>query len=191
MGIVWLAERPTRFQWLGIGLATLGAFIYFYPVALPTSQLFGVLAAVCGVLANAGASILGREVNRTGDIHPLVVTVISMGIGSIALLAAGISIQGLPNISTRSWAIIAWLAVVNTAFAFTLWNHTLRTLSATESSIINGTMLIWIPVLAVVFLHERVTAKEVFGLGVVVAGTLIVQLRHPRIVTRLLRRRSV
>jgi drug/metabolite transporter (DMT)-like permease len=191
MGIIWLAERPTRFQWLGVALATLGAIIYFYPVALPTSQLFGVLVSVLGVLANAGASILGRDVNRAGDMHPLVVTVISMGIGSIALLAAGIAVQGLPNIGIGGWAIIAWLAVVNTAFAFTLWNHTLRTLSATESSIINGTMLIWIPVLAVLFLHERVTAKEVFGLAVVGAGMLIVQLRQPRVVTRLLRRQSV
>jgi drug/metabolite transporter (DMT)-like permease len=191
MGIVWLAERPTRFQWLGVALATLGAIIYFYPVALPTGQLFGVLVSILGVLANAGASILGRDVNRAGDMHPLVVTVISMGIGSIALLATGIAVQGLPNIGIEGWAIIAWLAVVNTAFAFTLWNHTLRTLSATESSIINGTMLIWIPVLAVAFLHERVTAKEVFGLAVVGVGMLIVQLRQPQIVTRLLRRQSV
>jgi len=191
MGIVWLAERPTRFQWLGVSFATLGAIIYFYPVALPASQLFGALVAVFGVLANAGASILGRDVNRAGDIHPLVVTVISMGIGSIVLLATGVAIQGLPNISIGGWAIIAWLAVVNTAFAFTLWNHTLRTLSATESSIINGTMLIWIPVLAVLFLHERVTAKEVFGLAVVGVGMLIVQLRQPQVVTRLLRHRSV
>jgi drug/metabolite transporter (DMT)-like permease len=191
MSIVWLAERPTRFQWLGVGLATLGAVIYFCPVAFPTSQLFGVFVAACGVLANAGASILGRDVNRTGHIPPLVVTIVSMGIGSIALLATGIAAQGLPNVGMRSWAIIAWLAVVNTAFAFTLWNHTLRTLSATESSVINGTMLIWIPVLAVLFLRERVTAKEVFGLAVVAAGTLIVQLRYPRILTRFLEQRPV
>jgi drug/metabolite transporter (DMT)-like permease len=50
-------------------------------------------------------------------------------------------------------------------------------------------MLIWIPVLAVLFLHERVTAKGVFGLAVVGAGMLIVQLRQPQVVTRLLRRR--
>ncbi len=191
MGIVWLAERPTRFQWLGVGLATLGAIIYFCPVDLPASQLLGVLVSVFGVLANAAASILGRDVNRAGDVHPLVVTVISMGIGSIVLLATGIAVQGLPNIGIRGWAIIAWLAVVNTAFAFTLWNHTLRTLSATESSIINGTMLIWIPVLAVLFLHERVTAKEVFGLVVAGVGMLIVQLRQPQAITRLLRRPSV
>jgi len=44
-------------------------------------------------------------------------------------------------------------------------------------------------VLAVLFLHERVTAKGVFGLAVVGAGMLIVQLRQPQVVTRLLRRR--
>ncbi|MEW5959605.1 MAG: DMT family transporter [Chloroflexota bacterium] len=187
MGLVWLAERPTWFQWLGVGLTILGAVFYFYPVALPASQLWGVLVAGCGILANAGASILGRDVNRRGDIPPLVVTVISMGIGSMALLATGIAVQGFPNIGLRSWAIVAWLAIVNTAYAFTLWNQTLRTLSATESSIINGTMLIWIPVLAVVFLNERVTVKEVFGLAVVGVGTLMVQLRQPWSMTRLLK----
>jgi drug/metabolite transporter (DMT)-like permease len=178
MGVLWLAERPTWLQWVGVALALLGAGIYFYPAALPASQLVGVLAAVFGMLANAGASILGREVNRSGDLHPLVVTVVSMGIGSLALLATGLVAQGLPPVGPRGWAIIAWLAVVNTAFAFTLWNHTLRTLSAIESSVINGTMIIWIPVLAVLFLHERITIKELLGLVVVGAGTLLVQLRR-------------
>lgn len=190
MGILWLAERPTRFQWLGVTLATLGAVIYFYPVALPANQLLGVLVAVIGVLANAGASILGRDINRGGEIPPLVVTTISMGIGAFVLLVTGIAVQGLPPITLQGWAIIAWLAVVNTAFAFTLWNHTLRTLSAMESTIINGTMIIWIPILAVIFLNERVTSKELIGLVVVAVGTLIVQLRQPTIISRLLRNRT-
>ena len=179
MGIIWLAENPTRFQWAGVLLATLGAVIYFYPATLVTNQLLGVLIAVVGVLANAGASILGRDVNRRGDIHPMTVTTISMGIGALTLLAVGITVQGMPAIPLRGWIIIAWLAVVNTAFAFTLWNHTLRSLSAMESSIINGTMLIWIPILAVLFLQEEVSTKKVFGLVVVAVGTVIVQLRQP------------
>lgn len=190
MGMVWLAERPTRFQWFGIWLAVLGAFIYFYPVTIPAGQLIGFLVAACGVIANAGAAILGREVNRTGAIHPLVVTAVSMGVGSITLLGTGMVAQGLPQISAQGWLIIAWLAIVNTAFAFALWNHTLRTLPAAESSIINGTMLIWIPVLAVLFLGERVTEQEVLGLVVVGVGTLIVQLRQPEALARLLKRRS-
>jgi drug/metabolite transporter (DMT)-like permease len=179
MGIVWLAERPSRVQWLGVSLATLGAVIYFYPAALPREQLFGVSVAAVGVLANAGASILGRDINRAGELGPLVVTTISMGVGAAALLVTGVAVQGLPPITPTGWAIIAWLAVVNTAFAFTLWNHTLRTLTAMQSSIINGTMIIWIPLFAVLFLNEQVTAKELFGLVVVGAGTIMVQLRRP------------
>jgi drug/metabolite transporter (DMT)-like permease len=83
----------------------------------------------------------------------------------------------MPVIGLQSWAIIVWLAVVNTAIAFTLWNHTLRTLTAMESSIINGTMLIWIPIFAVLFLGEKITGKEITGLLVAGVGTLIVQLR--------------
>jgi len=47
-----------------------------------------------------------------------------------------------PVLSLKGWGIIVWLALVNTAFAFTLWNRTLQVLSAVESSIINNTMLI-------------------------------------------------
>jgi drug/metabolite transporter (DMT)-like permease len=158
-------------------------------VTLPSSYLLGILIAAVGVLANAGASIVGRNINRSREIHPLVVTAISMGIGAIILLIAGVTIQGFPAIGFTGWVIIAWLAVVNTAVAFTLWNLTLRTLSATESSIINGTMLIWIPILAVVFLDERVTGKELLGLIAAGVGTLVVQLRYPGALSRLLRRR--
>jgi drug/metabolite transporter (DMT)-like permease len=190
MGILWLAERPSRLQWLGIGLATLGAIIYFYPVVLLVNQAFGVLVSLVGILANAGAVILGRNVNREGIISPLVVTFISMGFGSIALLVVGIAVQGLPELTMQNWAIIGWLAVVNTAFAFTVWNHTLRTLSAMESSIINGTMLLWIPVLAIIFLGESITGKEFLGLIVAGVGTLVVQLREPSVLSRLLNRKS-
>jgi drug/metabolite transporter (DMT)-like permease len=132
-----------------------------------------------GVFSNSGAVIVGRKINRARELHPLIVTAASMGIGAVVLLATGIAIQGMPSIGLTGWVIIAWLALVNTAVAFTLWNYTLQTLSATESSIINGTMLIWIPILAVVFLDEQVTRKELLGLVVAGLGTLIVQLRYP------------
>jgi len=50
--------------------------------------------------------------------------------------------------------IIALLAIVNAAFAFTLWNKSLQMLTAVESSIINGTMLPQIAILAWIFLNE-------------------------------------
>jgi drug/metabolite transporter (DMT)-like permease len=177
LGIFLLAERPTALQWSGVFLNIVGIVIYFYPVAIPASQVVGLIVVTVGVLANAGSSILGRRVNRDGDISPLTVTIVSMGVGAIVLLGTGVLTQGLPPLSPVHWVIIGWLAVVNTAFAFTLWNHTLRTLSAMESSIINSTMLVQIAILAWLFLGEQLTWQE--GIGMVLAGfgALIVQVR--------------
>jgi drug/metabolite transporter (DMT)-like permease len=70
-----------------------------------------------------------------------------------------------------------WLAIVNTALAFTIWNFTLKTLSAMESSIINGTMLIQIALLAWIFLGENISIKEIIGMSIAAAGAVLVQLR--------------
>jgi len=180
LGMIWLAERPRPLQWAGILLALVGAMVYFYPAAIPSGQIVGVVVAVVGVIANAAASLMGREVNRSKQVSPLVVTLVSMGAGAPVMLAAGILIEDTPRISVNGWLIIAWLAVVNTAFAFTLWNRTLRQLTAMESSIVNGTMLIWIPILAVIFLGERIAPREVVGLAMAAVGTLIVQVRRNR-----------
>jgi drug/metabolite transporter (DMT)-like permease len=69
--------------------------------------------------------MLGRAVNRRANLPALAVTFVSMGIGAILLLALGLTTQGLGALTARSWLLIAWLAVVNTALAFTLWNHVL------------------------------------------------------------------
>jgi len=178
LGMLWLSEKPTWFQFGGMTLAILGAVIYFYPVAIAKNQFVGIIVALFGILANAISAIMGRGINRSQKYSPLVITVISMGAGSIVLLITGAALEKTPIITLQSGLIILWLAVINTAFAFTLWNHTLRTLTAMESSIINGTMLIWIAIFAVALLGENLTGKEVVGLAITGLGILIVQLRN-------------
>jgi drug/metabolite transporter (DMT)-like permease len=177
-GAVFLHDHPTPVQWFGIGLATAGVGLYFLPIALPQAQVIGVTIALVGVLSNAGSSLLGREINRSGQLTPLLVTFISMGIGSLLLLIIGIVTQGFGSMTWQDWAIIFWLAVVNTAFAFTLWNQTLRTLTAVESSVINSLMMPQIAILAFVFLGEALSAKEIWGLILVGVGVLIVQMKR-------------
>ncbi|KAA3646563.1 MAG: DMT family transporter [Chloroflexi bacterium] len=178
LGIPFLNERPTALQWLGIGVFIAGVLVYFYPVIIPAGLFFGFLMATIHILSNSAASILGRFVNRGGKLHPLTVTVVSMGIGSLVLLGTGIVVEGVPVLDWRGWAIVIWLAIVNTAFAFTLWNHTLRTLSATQSSMINNTMLVQIAILAWIFLGERITGMEAVGLAIALVGSLMVTLRR-------------
>ncbi len=127
-------------DWSNIYLL-IGILTYFFPVALSENQGIGLIVMTIGVLANSSSAVLGRSINREAKINPVVVTIVSMGIGSIILLITGILIQGLPSISFQNVLYLLWLAIINTALAFTIWNFTLRTLSAMESSIINGTML--------------------------------------------------
>jgi len=179
LGIFTLHERPASVQWAGAGLYVAGVLAYFYPLFVPQGELIGLAVAGACVLANALSSILGRHVNRSGDLEPLAVTVVSMGAGGLVLLGAGLATQGLPRLTLTHWGIILWLAIVNTALAFTLWNHTLRTLSAMESSIINNTMLIQIAVLAWLFLGESLSWSMVLGMVLAALGTLLVQIRRP------------
>lgn len=177
LGIWLLRELPTKGQWIGMLIFLVGVAIFFYPPVFPSDQATGVIVVLVGVIANAFSSILGRDLNRGRTLPPMVITVVSMGIGGLVLLAAGIAFQGFPSLSLMNWGIILWLAVVNSAFAFTLWNHTMRTLSAMESTLINNTMLIQIPILAWLFLDEDPTGLEILGMILAGAGILVVQLR--------------
>jgi drug/metabolite transporter (DMT)-like permease len=124
---------------------------------------------------------MGRSVNRDRALAPVVVTAVSMSSGAIALMIAGMVVEGVPAISARAWVIIAWLAVVNTAWAFTLWNRSLQQLSATESAAINNTMLIQIGLLAWLFLDETPGPLDIVGMVAVSVGVYLAQ--RPRVET--------
>lgn len=180
MGVILLNEYPTRVQWTGAILFILGIIFYFFPISMEGNQGLGLLVMGFGVLANSGAGILGRSINRKKNISPMVITFISMGVGSMVLLASGFLYSGIPMLEKQHWIYLIWLAVVNTAFAFTLWNHTLRSISAMESSIINGTMFIQIAFLAWIFLGEWITKQEGVGMAIAALGATLVQLKRSR-----------
>jgi drug/metabolite transporter (DMT)-like permease len=177
LGILFLKEIPLWTQWLGIGLFLLGLVVYFYPVAFTPGGWLGLAYALAAMLSTSLGSILGRYINRSKTLPPVVVTVISMSIGSILMLIWGGISEGIPSLSGGEWAIVIWMAVVNTAFAFSLWNLTLQTLTAMESSLINNTMLVQIAILAWIFLGEKIDLKMAVGLFFVSAGVILVQLR--------------
>jgi len=176
--IFLLRERLRQWQWIGVALAIVGAAVYFGRAEALRASPLGLSFGLLTLFANAGASLLGRAVNRHQRMSPWTVTTISMGIGGLLLLGLGIAVQGVPSLSLQGWGIVLWLALVNTALAFTLWNHSLQTLSAAESSAINNTMMIQIAILAWAFLGESVSWVQGVGLFIVAVGTLLVQRRR-------------
>lgn len=176
LGMLFLGERLHGSQWLGVALSLIGAFVYFGRLE-EGSPLGFAIGSVC-VLATSVGSIQGRAFNRDTHLSAISVTGLSIGIGAAALLILGLLTEPWPMLSGREWLIIFWLAAANTAFAFILWNHTLRSLPAAESSVVNNTMLIQIAILAWVFLGERISEVQAVGLLLAALGALLVQWRR-------------
>jgi drug/metabolite transporter (DMT)-like permease len=178
--VAWLrgGERATTLQLGGIALLVAGAALYFGAVDLGTAGWLGLgSAAICAASSTVGQH-MARDLNRDAQGRlggAIGVTAISMGVGSLALLGAGVALEGWPTLNERGWAIIAWLAAVNTSFAFTLYNRALRVLTAVESSTIINLLLVMVAILAWVFLGETLDARQILGLAVVTLGVLIVQ----------------
>ena len=173
LAVVSLGEVPASRQILGAILVIAGAWLYFSGDLGATTA--GMIAAIVALAANVGASLLGRHVNREGRLSPALVTALSMSVGAVLLVVAGVVLEGFPAVSLRAWLIIGWLAVVNTAVAFTLWNLSLKRLSAVESAGINNTMMIQIAFLAWVFLDESLGIAELLGIVLVSIGIFFTQ----------------
>ena len=179
LGIFLIREVPTMLQWIGIMIFMIGVMFFFFPFGGDNWDLIGYVFAGVTVIANAISSLLGRKINRAKDLSPTLVTGLSMGVGSVILLVIGIMLEGFPKLSIVNVLVILWLAVVNTAFAFHLWNRSLRELSAVESSLINNSMLIQIAFLAWLFLGERLMIRQVIALGVAVLGIVMTNIGWP------------
>ena len=176
-----LGENTTRRQQAGALVVIAGAAVYFGGDLGATPV--GVAAALICLASNSAATLLGRAVNRTARHSAVAVTAVSMSAGAVLLLATGLLVDGLPHVSWSAAAIVAWLAVVNTAFAWTWWNHAQRVLTATEAAAINTTMAVQIPLLAWVFLDERLGVPEIAGIVIVVVGVTAMRAARPRAVS--------
>ncbi|MDG2111504.1 MAG: DMT family transporter, partial [Actinomycetota bacterium] len=147
-----LSERPSARQFVGGVVVIVGAVLFFNGSLEPTTV--GMIAATVGLVANADGALLGRQVNRDRRLSATTVQALGMSTSAALLLLAALAFEGVPSVSWRATLIVTWLAAMNTALAFALWNVSLRGLSAVESSGINTTMLPQIGILAWVFLDE-------------------------------------
>ena len=174
--VYFLREIPNKKQLFLIGVAMLGVYTYFHPLDLSESSILGILIVFIGVIANALSSILGRAINKPQELSPSLVTTVSMGIGSLALLGSGLIWDGFPSLTRLGLFYVLWLSILNTAVAFTLWNKAMRRLHAIEITIINSTMLPQITILALVFLGELPTLLDWIGIFLIFLSALLVQL---------------
>ena len=180
LSVFLLNEWPTNRQVIGIIMTLVGVILFFYDAIADFGTSVGVLITLISGLGWAFYIVISRRYLAKDNESVITLTSISMLFGAFMLLGATGLTGNLVNVSFNGWMIILWLSVVNTAIAFFLWNHALKTLKAIEQSILQNSMLIQISLLAFFFLQERISEYNILGMIIVFTGVLVVQLRNSR-----------
>jgi len=175
LGILFLGEKASRLQLVGFAAALLGAYAFFSERLSGGGQQFGVVVVIVSALSWAIYMITIRRIQRVDSFGSLKLTAVTMGIGTAGLVLLAAVFDGPRPISLNALVIILWLSVVNTALAFLLWNHALRSIRAYELSVIQNSMLVQIAVLAWIFLDELLTYVMMLGVALVIIGVVLVQ----------------
>ncbi len=178
-GVVWLREIPTRLQAVGVTVTLAGTALFFSP-GLSSGEPLGLAIAAVGMISFVTFGILARGLAKDGDIDTLSRTAIPLAIGGGFLLLIALPLEGVPAMTLNGWAIILFLAFVNTALAYVLYHHTVQVLTALEMNVLLNLCPLGAGLLAWFLLGETLTAVQILGLLVVVFGVTLVQQMRPR-----------
>ncbi len=177
LSILFLNEWPSKVQLIGIIMTLFGVIIFFYDALADFGTAVGVLITLVSGIGWAFYIILSRHCLSKDNESVITLTSIAMIFGAFMLLGTTGLTGNLVNVSLNGWMIILWLSIVNTAIAFFLWNHALKTLKAIEQAILQNSMLIQISLMAFFFLQEPISEYNILGMIIVFSGVLIAQLR--------------
>ena len=93
-----------------------------------------------------------------------------LALGGGLLLVAAIPLEGLPRVSLLTWGLVLWLALINTAVAYILYNHSLQVLTAFEMNTLYSLAPIWTAIMSWFLLGERLTVFKFAGCSWSLAG---------------------
>jgi drug/metabolite transporter (DMT)-like permease len=174
VGIFWLKEMPTQWQIAGTAISLGGGWLFFSP-GFSAGEPLGIGIVVVGLLGFVIFGILGREVARGRQVDTLSLTAIPLAFGGGLLLLIAFPIEGLPQVSMTGWSIVLWLAVVNTALAYMVYNHSLQMLTALEMNVLLNLSPLGTAALAWLLLGERFSSIQIVGMLTVIGGVILVQ----------------
>lgn len=174
MAYIVLKEKPNFWKYLGMLIMVLGIYIFFAGNFL-SGTLFGIALLLIAEAGYAFNDVLTRLIGREPGDDDLFITLISNGVGAAILLPIGLVVDGAPAV-LFSWPMLGIIVLLGLIFGFgrLLYAGALEQLRVLEVRAIGNTMVIQVAILSVIFLHEVLTAGNVWGGLLVVLGAFAV-----------------
>lgn len=176
VGVFWLKEIPRPMQIVGI-LVTLGGAALFFANGMQAGEPLGLVIFFVGMLGMTLFGVLGRQIARAGTVSTLTLTGVPLALGGVVTLLVAIPLEGIPSAPLVTWGQVLFLAVVNTAIGYFLYNHALQILTAIQMNIILNLTPVWTAIFGFFLLNERLGALQIAGMAVLIAGVMLVQMR--------------
>jgi len=173
-GVVWLKEIPTRLQVFGVIVSLFGSALFFSS-GLQAGEPIGIVIVFVGLIGFMLFGIFGREIAKVKQLDTMTLTTVPLAIGGGVLLVIAFPLEGIPILSTKSIGIVLWLAIVNTALAYLLYNHSLQTLTVLEMNVMLNLTPLCTALLAWWLLSERLGFVQIIGMIVMIIGVIFVQ----------------
>ncbi|MEJ7810345.1 MAG: DMT family transporter [Gemmatimonadaceae bacterium] len=135
LSVAWLRERPSRRQWMGIGVAMVGALVVAFPdfrnatIRADSRALLGDVLALAGAVTAAVYYLAGRKLRQTLDLWPYVALVYGACFVTLLIIGATLALPLWPQ-PPRELAIFAALAIGPMMLGHTGMNWALKYLPA-------------------------------------------------------------
>ena len=168
-----LKEATSWWEWIGVGIVVLGAWVFF-PIAPMGADARGVWLAGTAAVVIGASNLIQRRILRNEGTSALEVTALSMTIGAAILAVLAIFVDERPSLNLELVVLLLVLGIVNTAIAFFIWHRAIQTLRALHIGVIASTQLVFVPIMAVLFLNEEFGFRRAFGSLLVLAGIAVV-----------------
>ena len=179
MSVFILKESPSIYQLLGAVVAVTGLTIYFEQI--PTDyELVGVGLILVGIIAVAYTNNIARKFAMITDFKfsNNMLSTLALLFGGVITVSVGLILDWPPRVgSLRNWGIIFYVGIVMIGVGLTGWNYFLRVLRSYEASILGATSVIWTAILAWIFLGEVLSLFQIMGIGLLLVGLMLVQVR--------------
>lgn len=133
------------------------------------------LALVTALISGLSIYLNGYAVKQVAD--AALFTTLKNAVATVALLAVALTIvrrADVRSVDRRSWLGVAVVGVVGGGVAFLLFFTGLALASAPSAAFIHKTLFVWVALLAVPLLGERLGLLQVGALGLLLAGQLLI-----------------
>jgi len=160
-----LREKPSRNDWIAMGIIFVGLLLFFGDQLSPEGFYGNILAVLSGVTA----AIMMVSFRAQKDSSPE---------DSVLIASLVIALFGFPSVLRESWTVTNWLTVAylgvfQIGLAFILFTKGIKHIPALEANLIGTLEPILNPVWVFLFLGERMGQSALVGGLIVLAGVIV------------------